>query len=136
MDIPRDPITGELEFSSSALKKKSMQESMLQGFPLDASTGMERMQRSSILSYASERTEEVAESGRVRHTLKVACAKRPHGRLPREASDFLERRAHGRVPAAFWKNPEKIWLNLAKIQQNSGKICEILEKNSKKFSNF
>ena len=33
-----------------------------------------------------------------------------------------------RVPAAFWKNPEKYWLNLAKIQQNSGKICEILEK--------
>ncbi len=33
--------------------------------------------------------------------------------------------------AAFWKNPEKIWLHLAKIQQNSGKTCEILEKNSK-----
>ena len=56
-----------------------------------------------------------------------------------EASDFLERRAHGRVPAAFWKNPENIWLNLAKIQQNSGKICEMLGKklkNSKQFSNF
>ena len=38
--------------------------------------------------------------------------------------------------AAFWKNPENIWLNLAKIQQKSGKILEILEKNSKKFSNF
>ena len=31
---------------------------------------------------------------------------------------------------------QKIWSNLAKIQQNSGKNCEILEKNSKKFSNF
>ena len=39
--------------------------------------------------------------------------------------------------AAFWKNPEKIWSNFAKIQQNSGKICEFLgEKNSKNFSNF
>ena len=82
----------------------------------------------------------------------AACAKRPHGRLRRlsaelenvgEASDFLadflERRAHGRVPAAFWKNPEKNWLNLAKIQQHFGKIWqiyEILGKNSKKFSNF
>ena len=81
----------------------------------------------------------VAESGRFRHTLKVACAKRPHGRLRRlsaelenvgEASDFLERRAHGRVPAAFWKNPEKFWLNLAKIQQNSG---ENLEKKFKEY---
>ena len=27
-------------------------------------------------------------------------------------------------------------INLAKIQQKSGKICEILEKNSKNFSNF
>ena len=53
-----------------------------------------------------------------------------------EASDPFERRAHGRVPDAFWKNPEKAWLNLAKIQQNYGKICEILEKNSNKFSNF
>ena len=83
----------------------------------------------------------VAESGR-RHTLKVACAKRPHGRLRRlsaelenvgEASDFLERRA---VPAAFRKNPENFWLNLVKIQQNSGKICEILGKKQQKFSNF
>ena len=61
-----------------------------------------------------------------------------------EASDFLERRAHGRVPAAFWKSLENCWLNLAKIQQNSGTICDFffffflrkLEKNSKKFSNF
>ena len=29
--------------------------------------------------------------------------------------------------AAFWKNPEKNWLTLAKIQQNFGKICELLE---------
>ena len=54
-----------------------------------------------------------------------------------EASDFLERRAHGRVPAAFWKNPEKNWLHLAKIQQNSGKICEFLgKKQEKKNSTF
>ena len=33
--------------------------------------------------------------------------------------------------AAFWKNPEKIWSNFAKIQQNSGKFCEILEKKKK-----
>ena len=38
--------------------------------------------------------------------------------------------------AAFWKNPEKIWSNLAKIQQNSSKICEILEKKQQKFSDF
>ena len=39
--------------------------------------------------------------------------------------------------AAFWENPEKIWSNLAKIQQNSGKFCEFLEKKTaKKFSNF
>ena len=53
-----------------------------------------------------------------------------------EASDPFERGAHGRVPAAFLKNPEKIWLNLVKIQQSSRKICEFLGKNSKKFSNF
>jgi len=35
----------------------------------------------------------------------------------------------------FGKIP-KIWLNLAKIQQNSGKICEILGKKQQKFSNF
>ena len=28
--------------------------------------------------------------------------------------------------AEFWKNPENFWLNLAKIQQNYGKFCEIL----------
>ena len=38
--------------------------------------------------------------------------------------------------AAFWKNPEKIWSNLAKIQQNSGKNCEILEKKQQKFQQF
>ena len=27
--------------------------------------------------------------------------------------------------AAFWENPEKFWSNLAKIQQNSGKSCNI-----------
>ena len=88
-------------------------------------------------------------SGRLAHGRAELLAKRPHGRLRRlsaelenvgEASDFLAdflaRRAHGRVPAAFWKNPENIWLNLAKIQQKSGKFCEILEKNSKQFSNF
>ena len=73
----------------------------------------------------------VAEREGAKRPSGAACAKRPHGRLRRlfaelenvgEASDFLERRAHGRVPAAFWKNPEKIWLNLANIQQNSGKI--------------
>ena len=36
----------------------------------------------------------------------------------------------------FWKKPEKNWSNLAKIQQTCGKFCEILEKNSKNFSNF
>ena len=38
--------------------------------------------------------------------------------------------------AAFCENPEKNLLNLMKMQQNSRKICEILGKNSKKFSNF
>ena len=38
--------------------------------------------------------------------------------------------------AAFWKNPEKIWSNLAKIQQNPGKNCKILEKKQQNFSNF
>ena len=34
----------------------------------------------------------------------------------------------------FSKNPEKIWSNLAKIQQNSGKICEISGKQQQKKS--
>ena len=38
--------------------------------------------------------------------------------------------------AAFWKNPEKIWSNLAEIQQNSGKICEFLEKKQQTFQQF
>ena len=80
----------------------------------------------------------IAESGRPGRA--ELLAKRPHGRLRRlsaelenvgEASDFLERRAHGRVPAAFSKNPENVWLNLAKIQQHSGKICEHFGKNRK-----
>ena len=87
----------------------------------------------------------VAESGRFRHTLKVACAKRPHGRLRRlsaelenvgEASDFLERRAHGRVPAAFWKNPEKIWLKLAKIQQIVAKFAKIWKTKQQQIQQF
>jgi hypothetical protein len=28
--------------------------------------------------------------------------------------------------AGFWENPENFWSNLAKIQQNSGKVCNIL----------
>ena len=34
--------------------------------------------------------------------------------------------------AAFWKNPENFWSNLAKIQQNSGNICNICKKSAKK----
>ena len=33
-------------------------------------------------------------------------------------------------------DPEKIWLNLAKIQQNFGKICKKSFKISKNFSNL
>ena len=93
----------------------------------------------------------VAESGRpgraellakkVRTVGCVGC--RPNWRTSGnvgEASDPFERRAHGRVPVAFWKNPENCWLNLAKIQQNwkfwQKLIFEILENNSKSFSNF
>ena len=40
--------------------------------------------------------------------------------------------------AAFWKNPEKIGylVHLAKIQQNSGKICEFLGKKQEKKQQF
>ena len=38
--------------------------------------------------------------------------------------------------AAFWENPEKIGQNLAKIQQNFDKICNILKKISKKIQQF
>ena len=31
---------------------------------------------------------------------------------------------------AFWENPEKIDQNLAKIQENSGKICKIMQKSA------
>ena len=39
-----------------------------------------------------------------------------------------------KLNAAFWENPEKIGQNLAKIQQHSGKICEILEKKTANIS--
>ena len=67
----------------------------------------------------------------------AACAKRPHGRLRRlsaelenvgEAFDFLERRAHGRVPAAFWKNPENILLKLGKFRKILAKIAKFWGK--------
>ena len=37
---------------------------------------------------------------------------------------------------AFWKNPEKIWLNLAKIQQNFGKFCEMMGEKRQKIQQF
>ena len=38
--------------------------------------------------------------------------------------------------AAFWKNPEKIWSKIGKIQQNSSKFCEILEKKQQTIQQF
>ena len=67
--------------------------------------------------------------------------------FPKKSAKFRENLR--KILIFFWKirsweergicssrNPEKFWFNLAKIQQHSGKICEILEKNSKQFSNF
>ena len=33
--------------------------------------------------------------------------------------------------ASFWKNPENIWLNLAKIQQHFGKFAKFWKKTEK-----
>ena len=38
--------------------------------------------------------------------------------------------------AAFWKNPEKFWSNLAKNQENSDKFCNICKKSAKKSAIF
>ena len=93
--------------------------------------------------------DKVAESGR--RPSGAACAKWQHtdrlqnlaklrrfrigggrgigGRIGAGYSEFQKN-------AAFWKNPEKIWSNLAKIQQNSGKNCKILEKKKQKIQQF
>ena len=61
------------------------------------------------------------------------------GRRPSAAACCVGFLGFSQIPtfsAAFWRNPEKNWSNLVKIQQNFGKFCEILGKNRKKFSNF
>ena len=47
---------------------------------------------------------------------------------------FWKNRSWEECGICSFRNPEKIWFNLAKIQQNSGKICEILGKKQQKKS--